>query len=188
MNLPRSVVFCTLALFTLTVAVPYCEAQPDYQTGATMAAPAVPDPAIARTLLTIQPQRIQQIIETLVKFGTRNTLSSMETGLPPGEGITAAADWIAGQFEQISRECGGCLEVHRDTFTEPVGDRIPKPTTITNLYAILRGSDPVQAKRMYLVTGHYDSRISNVLDARNPAPGANDDASGVAVSLECARA
>ena len=188
MNLPRSVVFCTLALFTLTVAVPYCEAQPDYQTGATMAAPAVPDPAIARTLLTIQPQRIQQIIETLVKFGTRNTLSSMETGLPPGEGITAAADWIAGQFEQISRECGGCLEVHRDTFIEPVGDRIPKPTTITNLYAILRGSDPVQAKRMYLVTGHYDSRISNVLDARNPAPGANDDASGVAVSLECARA
>jgi len=188
MNLPRTVLFYTLALLVLTVAVPFCEAQPDFEYHAEAANPATPDPAIERALQTIQPQRIQQIIDTLVKFGTRNTLSSMEAGLPPGEGISAAADWIAGQFEQISRECGGCLEVHRDTFTEPVGDRIPQPTTITNLYAVLRGSDPVEAKRMVLVTGHYDSRISNVLDAGNPAPGANDDASGVAVSLECARA
>jgi len=108
--------------------------------------------------------------------------------LPAGQGVSAAADWVAGQFEQISKECGGCLEVHRDTFTEPVADRIPQPTTITNIYAILRGTDPVQAKRMVLDTGHYDSRNTNVLDARGAAPGANDDASGVAVSLECARA
>jgi hypothetical protein len=112
----------------------------------------------------------------------------MEKDLPPGQGINAAAEWVAGQFDQISKECGGCLEVHRDTFTEPVADRIPQPTTITNIYAILRGTDPVQAKRMVLVTGHYDSRNTNVLDARGAAPGANDDASGVAVSLECARA
>jgi hypothetical protein len=188
MNLPRSVLFYTLALFVTAVATPHCEAQPDFKIDAGAANPATPDPAIEQALRTIQPQRIHQIIDTLVNFGTRNTLSSMETGLPKGEGVSAAADWIAGQFEQISRDCGGCLEVHRDTFTEPVGDRIPQPTTITNLYAVLRGSDPVQGKRMVLVTGHYDSRISNVLDARNPAPGANDDASGVAVSLECARA
>jgi len=188
MNLPRLVLFYIFAVFALTVLVPNCEGQPDFKIDAGAVNPGSPDPAIARALQTIEPQRIQQIIDTLVKFGTRSTLSSMETGLPKGEGIGAAADWIAGQFEQISRECGGCLEVHRDTFTEPVGDRIPQPTTITNLYAVLRGSDPVQAKRMVLVTGHYDSRISNVLDARNPAPGANDDASGVAVSLECARA
>jgi hypothetical protein len=145
------------------------------------------DPAIAAALAQISEARIRQTIEKLVGFGTRSTLSSMETDLPPGTGVTAAADWIAGQFEEISKECGGCLEVKRDTFTNPVADRIPKPTTITNVYAILRGSDPAQAKRMYLVTGHYDSRNSDTLDDHGAAPGANDDASGVAVSLECAR-
>jgi hypothetical protein len=178
-----SIFLCGLAL-----AAPFCNAQADFLRHTAPAAPASPDPTILRALKTIQPSRIEETINTLVRFSTRNTLSSMETDLPQGQGITAAADWIAGQFDQISKECGGCLEVHRDTFTEPVGSRIPKPTTITNIYAILRGSDPVQAKRMVLVTGHYDSRITNVLDARGPAPGANDDASGVAVSLECARA
>jgi hypothetical protein len=163
-------------------------AQPDFLIHAAPVAPAAPDPAIASALQAIQPAHIEETIKTLVGFGTRSTLSSMETDLPPGQGINAAADWVAGQFEQISHECGGCLEVHRDTFTEPVGERIPQPTTITNIYAILRGADPVQAKRMVLVTGHYDSRNTNILDARGAAPGANDDASGVAVSLECARA
>jgi Zn-dependent M28 family amino/carboxypeptidase len=69
-----------------------------------------------------------------------------------------------------------------------VANRVLKATRMTNVYAILRGSDPAQARRMYLVTGHYDSRNLNVVDARGTAPGANDDASGVAVSLECARA
>ncbi len=122
----------------------------------------------------------------------------MDTDLPPGQGINAAADWIVAQFDAISRECGGCLEVKRDTFTaDPASGarwarRIPKPTQITNVYAILRGTDPAQAKRMVLVTGHYDSINSNVrknwADTSGAAPGANDDASGVAVSLECARA
>jgi len=81
--------------------------------------------------------------------------------------------------------------VKRDTFTEPPqtgpNARITQPTTITNVYAILRGKDPEQAKRVILVTGHYDSRNSDVMNSHDPAPGANDDASGVAVSLECAR-
>ena len=164
----------------------HAQAQADYQFHATPVSSAPADPAIASALAQISEARIHQTIEKLVGFGTRDTLSSMETDLPPGTGITAAADWIAGQFEEISKECGGCLEVKRDTFTNPVAERIPKPTTITNVYAILRGSDPAQAKRMYLVTGHYDSRNSDTLDDRGAAPGANDDASGVAVSLECA--
>jgi acetylornithine deacetylase/succinyl-diaminopimelate desuccinylase-like protein len=180
----------------LALALPLCSllahAQPDFLVHATPVTPATPDPAIASALQAIQPAHINETIKSLVGFGTRNTLSSMETDLPPGEGINAAADWVAAQFEQISHDCGGCLEVHRDTFTEPAGTepgtRIPQPITITNVYAILRGADPVQAKRMVLVTGHYDSRITDVLDARGAAPGANDDASGVAVSLECARA
>jgi hypothetical protein len=162
-------------------------ANADYQLHATAVAPERADPSIAAALNEISEARIRQTIEKLVGFGTRNTLSSMETDLPAGQGVTAASDWIFAQFEKISKGCGGCLEVKRDTFTQPTADRIPKPTTITNVYAILRGHNDVQAKRMYLVTGHYDSRNSNTLDDHGTAPGANDDASGVAVSLECAR-
>ncbi len=158
-------------------------------------APVPPDPAIQRAIATIDPARIHQTIEKLVGFQTRNTLSSMED-LPAGTGIEAAADWIFGQFEEISKKCGNCLDVKRDTFIAdpaaaagtPWANRIPKATRITNVYAILRGTDPAQAKRMVLVTGHYDSRATDVLDPKVTAPGANDDASGVAVSLECARA
>ena len=187
MIFPHSTLRLGIAL-ALALAVTPGQAQPDFLADAKPISPAPADPAIARALQSIQAPRIEKTIQTLVGFGTRSTLSSMETDLPPGQGINAAADWIAAQFEQISRECGGCLEVHRDTFTEPAADRIPQPTTITNIYAILRGTDPVQAKRMVLVTGHYDSRNTNIMDARGTAPGANDDASGVAVSLECARA
>lgn len=151
-----------------------------------------PDPAIARALARISPAEIQHTIAALVEFRNRNTLSSMDTDLPKGTGITAAADWIEQQFRQISSGCGGCLEVHRDTFTQPPlpgpNARVTQPTTITNIYAILHGSDPAQASRMLLVTGHYDSRDGSNFDTHGEAPGANDDASGTAVSLACARA
>jgi hypothetical protein len=155
--------------------------------------PASPEDAkIAAALDRISPSRIQHTIATLAGFHNRSTLSSMATDLAPGTGINAAADWIEAQFKQVSAECGGCLEVKRDTFTQPPGTgpnaRVTTPTTITNIYAVLRGSDPEQAKRMLLVTGHYDSRDSSNFDTHGEAPGANDDASGVAVSLECARA
>jgi hypothetical protein len=166
---------------------------PDYKLYGAPIAPAPADPAIAAALAQVSQARIQQTIEKLVSFGTRSSLSSMATGLPAGQGINAAADWIAAELEGISKDCNGCLEVKRDVFTAEGGTdprwagRIPHPTQMTNVYAILRGSDATQAKRMYLVTGHYDSRNSNTLDDRGIAPGANDDASGVAVSLECAR-
>ena len=172
-------------------------AQPDLQRYGHLVETAPPDPNIRKALAAIDPSRIEQTIKTLVGFGTRNTLTAMEAGLPPGQGIDAAADWIAAQFAQIAQACGGCLEVKRDTFTadpasgESWAKRISHPTRITNIYAILRGSDPNQAKRMYLVTAHYDSINSHVFknwsDTSGAAPGANDDASGTAVSLECAR-
>lgn len=158
----------------------------DLQVYGTAVSAAPADPAITRALRQISAQRIQRVIETLVAFRTRNTLSSMDTDLPKGEGINAAADWIESQLQEYSRACGGCLEVRRDTFTQSPKQRVPRPTTMVNIYAVLRGSDPSQAKRVYLVTGHYDSRGTDVLDSHAPAPGANDDASGVAVSLECA--
>jgi Zn-dependent M28 family amino/carboxypeptidase len=150
-------------------------------------APAPADPAIARALAQISAREIEHVIATLVAFHTRSTLSSMESSLPSTQGALAAADWIESELKRYSSACGGCLEVKRDTFTETPQDRIPHPTIITSVYAILRGSDPAQAKHMYLVTGHYDSRNTDVLDPRGEAPGANDDASGVAVSLETAR-
>jgi hypothetical protein len=155
------------------------------------AAPAPADPAIAAALAQVSPDRIHATIEKLVTFNNRNTISSMETDLKPGTGINAAADWIESEFKGISAACGDCLEVRRDEFIEPPqtgpASRILKPTKLTNVYAILRGADPAQAKRMVLVTGHYDSRNTDTLNTHDFAPGANDDASGVAVSIECAR-
>jgi hypothetical protein len=115
----------------------------------------------------------------------------METDLAPGTGIKAAADWIAAEFESISAACHSCLDVKRDEFTEPgsdaVNSRIRKDTKLSNIYAVLKGTDPAESARRVLVTGHYDSRNSDIFNTRDPAPGANDDASGVAVSIECAR-
>jgi len=152
--------------------------------------PSVPiaDPQIAAALKQISPDRIQANIEKLVSFQTRLTLSAQDpASIAAGHGIGAAREWIKSQFESYSRDCGGCLEVKTDSFVQSPADRIPQPTTITNVYAVLKGTDVENAKRIVLVTGHYDSRNSDTLDATGIAPGANDDGSGTAVSLECAR-
>jgi hypothetical protein len=146
------------------------------------------DPRIAAALQQISAQRIQANIEKLVSFGTRLTLSAQDpASIASGHGIGAAREWIKAVFERYSKDCGGCLEVKTDAFQEEPADRIPKATKITNVYAVLKGTDAEGAKRIVLVTGHYDSRNSDTLDANGDAPGANDDASGTAVSLECAR-
>src|SRR5262252_5985226 len=146
------------------------------------------DPRIAAALREVSAQRIQANIAKLVTFGTRLTLSAQDpAAIASGRGIGAAREWLKSQFELYSKDCGGCLEVKSDSFTEQPADRIPKATEITNVYAVLKGADPAQANRIVLVTGHYDSRNSDTLDVNGDAPGANDDASGTAVSLECAR-
>ncbi len=146
------------------------------------------DPKIASALKDISAEHVQASIEKLVSFGTRLTLSPQDpASISAGRGIGAAREWIRSEFERYSKDCGGCLEVKTDSFTEAPADRIPQPTQITNVYAVLKGSDPEGSKRIVLVTGHYDSRNSDTFDAKGDAPGANDDASGTAVSLECAR-
>jgi hypothetical protein len=128
-------------------------------------------------------------IEKLASFGTRHTLSVHHPELAQkGRGIVAAREWIKAEFERYSQECGGCLEVAFDTFMQEPRDRVPKPTEVANVYAVLRGTDPAQTNRVFLVTGHYDSRASDPLDPTSDAPGANDDASGTVVSMEAARA
>ncbi len=152
--------------------------------------PAPADPEISAALSAVSTERIHQTIEKLVSFKTRNSLSSMEE-MPEGTGINLAEEWIRSQFEAYSKDCGGCLEIKSDVFIQPPssnrGSRIPKPTKFTNIYAILKGSDPAEAQRMYLITGHYDSRATDVMNPKLDAPGANDDSSGTAVSLESAR-
>jgi len=146
------------------------------------------DPRIVAALKQISAQRIQANIERLVSFQTRSTLSAQDpNSIAAGRGIGAAREWIKSEFERYSRDCGGCLEVKTDSFVEGPVDRIPKPTEITNVYAVLKGTDPENARRIVLISGHYDSRNSDTLDITGRAPGANDDGSGTAVSLECAR-
>jgi hypothetical protein len=152
------------------------------------------DPKIAAALKQVSPDKIRANIEALVAFHNRATVSSLDTDLPPGTGILAAADWIKAKFDSYSKDCNGCLDVKVDAWIEPVApglnggpSRLSKPTPMRNVYAILHGADPAQAKRIYLVTGHYDTRETNVMETHAPAPGANDDTSGTAVSLESAR-
>jgi Peptidase family M28 len=147
-----------------------------------------PDPKLAAALKEISAAHIQANIEKLVSFGTRSTLSAQDpTSIAAGRGIGAAREWIKSELERYSKDCGGCLEVKTDSFTEAPTKRIPQPTQITNVYAVQKGTDPERSRYMVLVTGHYDSRNSDIFDIKGDAPGANDDASGTAVSLECAR-
>jgi hypothetical protein len=146
------------------------------------------DPAIVQIIKDVSAQHVKEIDEKLVSFGNRSTLAvNNPDAATSTKGIVAARNWIKAEFERISAECNGCLEVKTDTFVEQPKNRIPVPTEIQNVYAVLRGTDPAQAKRVYLVTGHYDSRNSDTLNTTDPAPGANDDGSGTTVSMECAR-
>src|SRR5580704_10197473 len=156
------------------------------ETNAAQGMPA--DSSIAAALQQVSGERIRANIEKFVSFGTRSTISAQDpAAIKAGSGVGAAREWIRSEFERYSKDCGGCLEVKTDTFIEPAADRIPQPTEITNIYAILKGTDVENAKRIVLVTGHYDSRNSDILDVKGDAPGANDDGSGTAISLECAR-
>jgi hypothetical protein len=140
-------------------------------------------------LTEIDPRNIERTIRKLVSFGTRNTLSAQDN---PTRGIGAARDWLKGEFEGIARVAGrGRMTVELQSYTqeampEPRG-RIPQPTVITNVVATLRGTKEDSAARMYVVSGHYDSMCTRPTDAVCDAPGANDDASGVAAVVEMAR-
>ena len=141
-----------------------------------------PNPATQKMLKEISADKIEEYIKKLVSFGTRNTLSSQND---PTRGIGAAANWIFDEFQQISKDCGNCLQVEKQTFLQEKARRIPEPTNITNVLATLKGTtDP---DRIYVVSGHYDSMCSSPTDGDCDAPGANDDASGTAAVIEMAR-
>jgi len=141
-----------------------------------------PDRQLKALLREIDPHRIGAIVTRLAAFGTRHTLSSQDD---PRRGIGAARDWLHEQFRAYAAASGGRMTVELQSFVQEPAPRIPEPTRITNIVATLRGDgDP---NRVYVVTGHYDSRASDVMDATSDAPGADDDASGVAAVMELAR-
>lgn len=144
--------------------------------------PSAADRAVDRAAAPDRPSptRLKASVASLVGFGTRHTLSS---ATDPKRGIGAARTWAAQQFEAIGRDCGGCITVERieRRFTGP---RAPAGVVVQDVLGIQRGRDP---NRVVIVGGHIDSRVTDVMNATSDAPGANDDASGVALVLEAAR-
>jgi len=143
---------------------------------------ARPAGGIARA--SVDEKLMRALIEKLVACGTRLTLSSWEDAK---RGIGCARDVIAARFNEIAKDSNGKLQVVVDKFESTSERTSSKPIPLENVYAILPGSDPKMAKTIFIVSGHFDSRPSDVMDPKADAPGADDDASGVAVSVECAR-
>ncbi|MDP2011391.1 MAG: M20/M25/M40 family metallo-hydrolase [Phenylobacterium sp.] len=146
-----------------------------------LTAAAKTQPELVQIAKGVQQARLHATVAKLVSFGTRHTLSDRTSET---RGIGAAERWTAAEFEAISKACGGCLTVAvpKQTFT---GRRVPNPTEIGAILAIQKGTtDP---DRVIVISGHIDSRVSDVMDATSDAPGANDDGSGVAAVIEAAR-
>lgn len=146
--------------------------------------PSFEDPRIHEIVAAVSAERMEADVRTLVGFGTRHTLSDT---LSATRGIGAARRWIHAEFERISTDCGGCLEVRYISEVLPAGysARIPHEVEVVNVVAILRGAtDP---DRVVMLTGDIDSRVTDVNDSESDSPGANDNATGVAATLEAAR-
>jgi hypothetical protein len=143
--------------------------------------PADDHPLLHQVVSDVSQDQLHATIQNLVGFGTRHTASDTRSAR---RGIGAARRWVAGQFQAISRQCGGCLQI--DTPSQSfTGDRLPTATEVMDVLAIQRGvSDP---DRVIVISGHLDSRVTDPMNATSDAPGANDDGSGTAAVMEAAR-
>ncbi len=141
-----------------------------------------PDPRVTAIVRAVSARRIEADIRHLVAFGTRHTLSDT---VSETRGIGAARRWIKSQFDSLSQACGGCLEVQYVAQTYGPTTRVPTPTLVVSVVAVQRGA--TDEGRAVLISGHFDSRVTNANNATDSAPGANDDGSGTAAVLETAR-
>jgi Zn-dependent M28 family amino/carboxypeptidase len=152
--------------------------------------PEGPPPAAAQgAAAQVNPQSAKAIVEMLASFGTRHTLSETES---EERGIGAARRWIKATLEEYAKAGapGNGMRVELEEFDAPPSARLPEGARIVNVVAVLPGTMPVEegaVRRAYYVVAHYDSRNAEAMDAKGDAPGANDDASGLAVVMECAR-
>ena len=142
------------------------------------------NPQVEAILAEVSTTRIEATVRKLASFGTRHTLSDPDN---PTRGIGAARRWIKAELEGYAKDSGGRLIVEEDSFVQPVAPRVPRPTTLVNVVATLPGDQPASRDRWLVVSGHYDSIPRPLSDTEIDAPGANDDASGTAVSMELAR-
>ncbi|RWY52245.1 M20/M25/M40 family metallo-hydrolase [Mucilaginibacter gilvus] len=141
------------------------------------------DAAIKQMVDEVSNKNIEAIVRKLVSFKTRHTLSDT---ISKTEGIGAARNWIKAEYERYAAASNGRMKVQFDVFVQPQGRRLSKATTMKNVLAVLKGTD-TSDHRVYIVSGHYDSRATKAMDSTSFAPGAVDDASGTAVSMELAR-
>ncbi len=142
------------------------------------------DPAIEKMVKEVAADSLQSYIKALVAFGTRNTLSTQSD---PKKGIGAARVWVLSKFNEFAKQSSGRLTAVIDTTTLAAdGKRVDAPLVLGNVVATLKGTDPAD-NRIFLISGHLDSRRTSVMDRTGDAPGANDDGSGTAAVIECAR-
>jgi Zn-dependent M28 family amino/carboxypeptidase len=142
------------------------------------------DAEIEQMVKEVSPDSLRSYINTLVAFGTRNTLS---TQTDPKRGIGAARNWVLKKFNEFAKNSGGRLTAKIDTTTiQPNGKRVDVPIVLGNVMATLKGTDP-EDNRIFIISGHLDNMRSNVMDRTGDAPGANDDGSGTSAVVECAR-
>ena len=147
------------------------------------------DPQIADLVSQISADSLRAHVNGLVSFGTRHTLSvpADATASIGKKGLGAARQWILGKFNQYAKQSGGRMTATLDTWTlQPDGRRIDKPANMGNVMATLKGTDPNDS-RIFIVQGHMDSRVTNVMNRESDAPGANDDGSGTAAVIELCR-
>ncbi|MDR7335486.1 M28 family metallopeptidase [Roseateles asaccharophilus] len=149
---------------------------------ATSAQAQTPADDLKAMLADVSASRIEARIRKLVSFGTRHTLSDIASDT---RGIGAARRWITAELQACAKASGGRLKVEEQSFIEPAGARVPQPTELVNIVATLPGRGASKG-RYLVVSGHYDSRNSDVMDSLGEAPGANDDASGTAAVMELA--
>ncbi|MBF9252010.1 M28 family metallopeptidase [Pontibacter sp. 172403-2] len=142
------------------------------------------DPQIEAMVKEVSADSLQSYIHTLVSFGTRHTLSTQKD---TRAGVGAAKSWVLSKFNQFAKQSGGRLTAVIDsTIYQPDGKRVDKPINLGNVVATLKGTDP-NDNRIFIISGHMDSRRSDVMDGKGISPGANDDGSGTAAVIECAR-
>jgi Peptidase family M28 len=142
------------------------------------------DPVIEKMVREISADSLRSYINQMVSFGTRHTLSSTTD---PKTGIGAARLWVVQKFNEFAKASGGRLTALVDTITIAAdGKRVDAPTNLGNAMATLKGTDP-NDNRIFIISGHLDSRVTDIANRKSDAPGANDDGSGVAAVLECAR-
>lgn len=132
----------------------------------------------------VSADSIEAYVRTLAGFKTRHTMSDTTSD---SVGIGAARRWIYAKMKAFSQRAGGRLKVSYDRYVERDNPRISRPTEIVNIVAVLPGTQLESKDRIYVVSGHYDSRVSDVMNDTSYAPGANDDASGTAAVMEMAR-